>query len=210
MSVLIHCLYHQFDDIAASPTGTIPAVYKSYAFSPDWTVTKAQSYPNNSPGSRSATSKPNSLYSVNLPWTINDFHGPDFLFDIDTFHITIDNKNTTTQNPADLTVSVQSYNGCHLQGDGSAPDAGGSFTVNPTSYGFSVDLKAVGFRKVRGVVFGVYDNVGAHGVPFWIDDVVVRSWKGVLSLPGCERCGGGTLTQPWGLRDLCEYPIQKR
>lgn len=74
-----------------------------------------------------------------------------------------------------------------------------------------MNLKAVGFRKQRGAAFDVYDNVAQKKVPFWIDDIVVKSWKdGLGSLPGCERCGGGTLTQPWGLRDFCEYPLQQR
>lgn len=103
------------------------------------------------------------------------------------------------------------YTTCFEQVNGSPVVTDGSyFTVSPTAYGFDVDLKAVGFRKQRGVVFSVWDNVGGKRVPFWVDGIVVRSWKdGLKGLPGCERCSSRSLTQP-PLTGFCEYPVQLR
>lgn len=73
------------------------------------------------------------------------------------------------------------------------------------SHTFDVDLTGGMFRKDRAVSIIALDMRGDYGqVPFWIDEVVVRSWRDALSgLPGCERCG-------IGLGYWCEYPVQER
>lgn len=178
------------------PTGPLPVPYKSYTFNTAWTVT----------GLGSAVSSPNALYGqAPSPASPNpEIVAQNFLFDADSFHITIDSAATGTSNPADLELIIQGYGPCFdiVEFSGSV---GGSFKqIIPTSYSFDVDLKTSGYRKQRGMSIYLWDNVVQQRVPFWIDNLVVKNWGNSLGgLPGCERCGK---FYSW----FCEYPKQYR
>lgn len=191
---------HQFDDV---PVGPLPTPYKDYTFNTAWTVTASGSYP---AGPEAAISRPNALYgqiggeSSRNPEII----AQDFLFDADSFHITVDSTQTGSQNPADLELIIQGYGPCFdiVQFSGSV---GGSFRqIIPTSYSFDVDLKTFGYRKQRAMSFYLWDNSAQKRIPFWVDNIVVKNWdKSLGGLPGCERCGK---FYSW----FCEYPRQFR
>ncbi|KAL0631378.1 hypothetical protein Q9L58_009750 [Maublancomyces gigas] len=183
----------KFDDV---PQGPIPTPYKSFTFNDAWTVV----------GLESAVSKPNALYAqiASSASPNPQIVAQNFLFDADSFRITIDNTATGSQNPGDLELTIQGYGPCFdiEQFSGSV---GGNFRqIIPTSYSFDVDLKTFGYRKQRGMSISVWDTPGQQRVPFWIDDVVVKNWGDSLGgLPGCERCGK---FYSW----FCEYPKQYR
>lgn len=192
----------QFDDV---PAGPIPTPYKSYTFT-TWTVTASGSYPVGHPGLLSAVSKPNALYGETSSTIIQNptIIAQNFLFDADSFHITIDSTSTGSTNPADLELNIQGYGPCFDIVQFSGSDGGNFKQIIPTSYGFDVDLKSSGYRKQRAMSISVWDNSVQSRVPFWIDNVVVKNWGESLGgLPGCERCGK---FYSW----FCEYPKQYR
>lgn len=160
----------------------------------------------NHPGLGAAVSKPNALYGqITSSSSPNpDVIASDFLFDADSFHITIDTTATATTNPGDLEFIIQGYGPCFDIKNYSG-SVGGTFkAITPTSYSFDVDLKSFGYRKQRAMSLYLWDNVKQERIPFWIDNLVVKSWKDSLGgLPGCERCGK---FYSW----FCEYPRQVR
>lgn len=184
----------------------LPTPYKSYTFNTAWTVTNAKLYPANHPGLGSAVSKPNALYGdITSTTSPNpDVIAQDFLFDANSLHITIDSTATATSNPGDLELIIQGYGPCFDIARYSGSVDGTFKSLVPTSYSFDLDLTSFGYRKQRAMSFYLWDNVKQARVPFWIDDLVVRSWKDSLGgLSGCERCGK---FYSW----FCEYPRQVR
>lgn len=123
---------------------------------------------------------------------------PDFLWDIESFHISIDNTTTSTNDTRDIMVIINAVGTCYPDFLNLYDDAT-STLVEAHSYSFDIDLAQKGFTRYRSVSIYVMDYGIFQYIPFWIDNIKVRSWKGSLELPGCERCGTD-------LNSWCQYP----
>lgn len=205
----------QFDDIptTSNPQAVVlpPKPYHDYIFDQGygtWKVINQLSYPPGSPGRlTSASTGSNALLATpkkSGTWS----HDPnvittsDFLFDVESFHISVDSTTTETDNPRDIIVVISAVGACFLSFVN--PYEEGSYAIiELSSYSFDVDLTKRDFKKFRAVSIYVMDYGAFKYIPFWIDNIKVRSQKGVLDFPGCERCGAD---MEW----WCEYPPQAR
>lgn len=203
----------QFDDIptSAGSFAAVPTLYHDYLFDGrygSWNVTNYLSYETDSPGRLSITSKPNALlatprYDGTWKRDPNVIVSRDFLFDVDSLHIAIDNSTTVSQNPSDIIVVINSHRACYEDIHTDYESTAVIFMEAP-SFSFTLDLASKGFKKYRTLSIFIIDYGTLQYIPFWVDTIVVRSWGDALEqLPGCERCG-------YQMSYFCEYPIQDR
>lgn len=206
----------QFDDIPTNPNSTAvifpPDPYHDYSFAKGngstWKVVNKDSFPAGSPGRlTSASTGQNGLLGtprVRGRW----YHDPnvvastDFFFDLESFHVSVDNTTTSTDDPRNIFVIVSAVGACTVNFVYSY-DEGAYILMESKSFSFYVDLTSGNFKKYRAVSIKVMDYDTFQFIPFWIDDIKVRSWKGALDLPGCERCGDE-------MKAWCEYPPIER
>lgn len=203
----------QFDDIPtnSSTVALPPSPYHDYIFDQgygSWEVINKLSYPAGSPGRlTSASTGSNALLAT--PRTRGRWvHDPnvitasDFLFDVESFHISVDSRTTETDNPRDIIVVISAVGACFL--NFVDPYEGGSYAIiELPNYSSDIDLTKRDFKRFRAVSIYVMDYGAFRYIPFWIDNIKVRSRKGTIDLPGCERCGPE-------MEQWCEYPRQER
>lgn len=205
----------QFDDIPTNPNSSaavsLPNPYHDYSFAKGngtWKLVNKLSYPADSPGRlNSASTGLNALLGtpkIRGRWSHdpNVITTPDFLFDIESFHISIDNMTTSTDNPREILVIVSAFGACS-NNLAISYDEGAYVLLESPSYSYDIDLTGDEFKKYRLVSIHVLDYGSFQYIPFWIDNIKVKSWKGSLAIPGCERCGED-------MKLWCEYPPIKR